>query len=61
MSDNAGSKDAVVIERTFNAAQDLICHMWTDPEQCARVGANARRCVGEHHTLEQWVQAVCPG
>ena len=33
MSDNAGSKDAVVIERTFNAAQDLIWQMWTDPEQ----------------------------
>ena len=33
MSDNAGSKDAVVIERTFDAAQDTIWQMWTDPEQ----------------------------
>ena len=33
MSDSTGSKDAVVIERTFDAAQDLIWQMWTDPEQ----------------------------
>ena len=26
------TKDAVVIERTFNAPQDLIWQMWTDPE-----------------------------
>ena len=31
MSDT-NSKDAVVIERTFNAAQELIWQMWTDPE-----------------------------
>jgi len=32
MSDSMISKDAVVIERTFNAAVDLIWQMWTDPE-----------------------------
>jgi uncharacterized protein YndB with AHSA1/START domain len=31
MSDT-NSKDAVVIERTFDAPQDLIWQMWTDPE-----------------------------
>jgi uncharacterized protein YndB with AHSA1/START domain len=31
MSDT-NSNDAVVIERTFNAAQELIWQMWTDPE-----------------------------
>ncbi len=31
MSD-INSKDAVVIERTFNAPQDLIWQMWTQPE-----------------------------
>ena len=29
---NANSKDAVVIERTFNASQDLIWQMWTDAD-----------------------------
>lgn len=33
MSDSTGRKDAVVIERTFDAAQDFIWQMWTDPEQ----------------------------
>jgi len=33
MSDSNNSKDAVVIERTFDAAIDLIWKMWTDPEQ----------------------------
>ena len=32
MSDITVSKDAVVIERTFDAAVDLIWQMWTDPE-----------------------------
>ena len=32
MSSTTVSKDAVVIERTFNAAVDLIWQMWTDPE-----------------------------
>jgi uncharacterized protein YndB with AHSA1/START domain len=32
MSDTT-AKDAVVIERTFEAAVDLIWQMWTDPEQ----------------------------
>ena len=32
MSENTISKEAVVIERTFNAATDLIWQMWTDPE-----------------------------
>jgi len=32
MSDSAISKDAVVIERTFDAAVDLIWQMWTQPE-----------------------------
>ena len=33
MTDNAITKeDAVVIERTFEAAVDLIWQMWTDPE-----------------------------
>ena len=33
MSDNTNSKDAVVIERTFDAPVDLIWQMWTEPEQ----------------------------
>ena len=33
MSDSTSNKDAVVIERTFDAAQELIWQMWTDPEQ----------------------------
>src|SRR5256886_1881846 len=32
MTDNNGSQDAVVIERSFNAPVDLIWQMWTDPE-----------------------------
>ena len=32
MSDSTISKDAVVIERTFEAAVDLIWQMWTQPE-----------------------------
>lgn len=32
MSDNTTSKEAVVIERTFDATVDLIWQMWTDPE-----------------------------
>ena len=32
MSDRTISKDAVVIERTFNAPVDLIWQMWTQPE-----------------------------
>jgi uncharacterized protein YndB with AHSA1/START domain len=32
MSKSTNSKDAVVIERTFNAPQDLIWQMWTNPE-----------------------------
>jgi uncharacterized protein YndB with AHSA1/START domain len=32
MTDNSGSKDAVVIERRFDAPVDLIWRMWTDPE-----------------------------
>jgi uncharacterized protein YndB with AHSA1/START domain len=32
MSDSTISKDAVVIERTFDAPIDLIWQMWTDPE-----------------------------
>jgi len=32
MSDNIISKDAVVIERTFDAPADLIWQMWTQPE-----------------------------
>jgi uncharacterized protein YndB with AHSA1/START domain len=32
MSDSNISKDAVVIERTFDAAVDLVWQMWTDPE-----------------------------
>jgi len=32
MTDNAGSRDAVVIERSFDAPVDLIWKMWTDPE-----------------------------
>jgi len=33
MSDSTINDDAVVIERTFEAAVDLIWKMWTDPEQ----------------------------
>jgi len=32
MSNTTDSEDAVVIERTFDAAVDLIWQMWTDPE-----------------------------
>ena len=32
MNDSTVSQDAVVIERTFDAAVDLIWQMWTDPE-----------------------------
>ena len=32
MTDNDGSQDAVVIERSFDAPVDLIWQMWTDPE-----------------------------
>jgi uncharacterized protein YndB with AHSA1/START domain len=32
MSDSAISKDAIVIERIFDAPVDLIWQMWTDPE-----------------------------
>ncbi len=32
MSDSPNTKDAVVIERTFDAPIDLIWQMWTDPE-----------------------------
>jgi uncharacterized protein YndB with AHSA1/START domain len=32
MNDNTISKDAIVIERTFDATIDLIWQMWTDPE-----------------------------
>jgi len=32
MSDNTISKDAIVIERTFDAPADLIWQMWTQPE-----------------------------
>ena len=32
MTDDNGSQDAVVIERTFDAPVDLIWQMWTEPE-----------------------------
>ncbi len=32
MTDNGGSQDAVVIERSFDAPVGLIWQMWTDPE-----------------------------
>ncbi len=32
MTDNNGSHDQVVIERSFDAPVDLIWQMWTDPE-----------------------------
>lgn len=32
MSDNTTSKDAIVIERTFDAPIDLIWQLWTQPE-----------------------------
>jgi uncharacterized protein YndB with AHSA1/START domain len=32
MTDNNGSQDAVVIERSFDAPANLIWQMWTDPE-----------------------------
>jgi uncharacterized protein YndB with AHSA1/START domain len=32
MSDNSGSEDAVVIERSFDAPVNLVWQMWTDPE-----------------------------
>ena len=35
MADNSGSRDAVVIERTFDAPAELIWHMWTDPKHFA--------------------------
>ena len=33
MSDSTISKDAVVIERTFEASVEIIWQMWTEPEQ----------------------------
>src|SRR3954454_482962 len=35
MADNSGSRDAVVIERSFDAPADLVWQMWTDPEHFA--------------------------
>ncbi len=35
MTDNSGSRHAVVIERSFDAPVDLIWQMWTDPEHFA--------------------------
>src|SRR5437868_3648609 len=35
MTDNSGSHDAVVIERSFDAPVDLIWKLWTDPEHFA--------------------------
>ena len=35
MTDDSGSQDAVVIERSFDAPVDLIWQMWTDPEHFA--------------------------
>src|SRR5947208_3044922 len=35
MTDASDSKDAVVIERSFDAPVDLIWQMWTDPEHFA--------------------------
>jgi uncharacterized protein YndB with AHSA1/START domain len=32
MTDNSGSEDAVVIERSFDAPVELIWKMWTDPK-----------------------------
>jgi uncharacterized protein YndB with AHSA1/START domain len=32
MSNSTDSKDAVIIERVFNATRELIWKMWTDPE-----------------------------
>jgi len=32
MTDDNGSQDAVVIERSFDAPVDLVWRMWTDPE-----------------------------
>jgi uncharacterized protein YndB with AHSA1/START domain len=32
MTDNSGSNDSVVMERSFDAPVDLIWQMWTDPE-----------------------------
>ena len=32
MTDDNASRDAVVIERSFDAPVDLIWRMWTDPE-----------------------------
>ena len=32
MTDNQGSPDAVVIERSFDAPVELVWRMWTDPE-----------------------------
>ena len=35
MTDKSGSRDAVVIERSFDAPVGLIWQMWTDPEHFA--------------------------
>ena len=35
MTDNTSSRDAVVIERSFDAPVDLIWQMWTDPRHFA--------------------------
>ena len=36
MNDSTTSKDAVVIERTFDASIDLVWQMWTDSEHFKR-------------------------
>ena len=36
MTDDSGTQDAVVIERTLNAPVDLVWRMWTEPEHFAK-------------------------
>lgn len=40
------------------ALREAMLRLWDDPEECARLGANARAWVEEHHSLLQWEAAL---
>ena len=52
-----GVNGLVVEPRSPEALRAAMVQLWNDPDECARLGANARRWVEEHHSLEQWVAA----
>jgi glycosyltransferase involved in cell wall biosynthesis len=39
------------------ALRAAVERLWNDPDECARMGRNARRWVEEHHTPQQWLAA----